>query len=377
MNTSLFQRRRIERFAQLVDEASGGKRHRSRSSDDEQLRDLVGLTGRLSDLPLSVEVHAEFREGLRSMLMATIEREGIGATAEPDSDRGKPDALTAAAALREQRRTRRRTRTLGALVAGLAAGALAISGFSLASDDSLPGEPLYGFKRQTERAQLAWSGSDTSRGQLYLEFARTRLDEARAVRDDAKHFDDVLDEMDLETREGVKLLTTVAVGRRDGAALGVIDDFVGEQLEDLNRLLTALPNGNRDRTVESVKLLNRIVERSRDLRPLLPCGTAAVGDPDDLGPTPGSGCDAKQQEDAGASRPRDGATGTPAPTTSQRGGASSQPTVVVGSGQSQQQNNQQNSGVPPAPSASSGPPLDSGSGITGSSEDIMGGLPNP
>src|SRR5687767_2081293 len=79
MSAALFRRGRTERFAQLLDEAAGGRHVRSHA--DDELNDFMSLTRRVSDLPLQVEAQPEFRDGLRAMLMATIEREGIGATA--------------------------------------------------------------------------------------------------------------------------------------------------------------------------------------------------------------------------------------------------------------------------------------------------------
>src|SRR5262249_12674086 len=79
---SALRRRRVERFAQRVDEATGGRRHRTRSTVDESLADLVSISRRLVELPVRVEAQQEFRDGLRAMLLATAERVGIGVTAE-------------------------------------------------------------------------------------------------------------------------------------------------------------------------------------------------------------------------------------------------------------------------------------------------------
>jgi hypothetical protein len=293
MSVSLFHSRKAERFAELVDGADGGRGHHPRSANDERLRQLAGLTQRVSDIPFSVEADPEFREGLRAMLIATIEREGIGITATmgPDSDE---DTFTTALARLEARRARRRTRALGTLVAGLAAGVIALSGMSTASEDSAPGDPLYGFKRSTERAQLALSGSDISRGQLYLDFAKTRLDEARSVRDDPARFEKVMSEMDQETREGVRLLTTLALERRDAQGLDVIDAFAASQRPAVERLRKDLPPADGPSADTSASLLRRVSARSEALRPLLACGPAVTGDADDLGPTPRLSCESGQ-----------------------------------------------------------------------------------
>ncbi|MEV1145220.1 hypothetical protein AB0I76_16260, partial [Micromonospora sp. NPDC049799] len=81
MDSDLFSRRRAERFAQLLDEANGGRRHHVRSRADDQLTALVAVGRRLGAAVPTVEVEPDFRTSLRAMLVATAEREGIGAPA--------------------------------------------------------------------------------------------------------------------------------------------------------------------------------------------------------------------------------------------------------------------------------------------------------
>lgn len=273
-----------------MDEAMGARRHRMRSTLDDSLTDLVQVGRRLSEMPIKVEGQQEFRDGLRAMLLATAEREGIGATAkEPE-----PTSRTTLRSLRRPAGSRpavsRRTRTRGAIVVGLAAGTLALSGMSAASGDAIPGDALYSVKRSTEKAQLALAGSDVSRGQLYLEFARTRLDEAHAVKDPAG-LGAVLEDMDNETLEGVRRLTTTAVARKDTAALDAIDTFVSTQRAAAEKLRASATGDARTRATKSVTLLEEIQRRSQALRPLLKCGANATSAADTLGPVPnGSAC---------------------------------------------------------------------------------------
>ncbi|MFC7482286.1 hypothetical protein ACFQX7_22850 [Luedemannella flava] len=81
MTRTVFDRRRAERFAQLIAEDGGAPRHHSRSDIDAELAPLVEITRRVTSIPVSAEPDPEFRVGLRAMLTARIEREGIGATA--------------------------------------------------------------------------------------------------------------------------------------------------------------------------------------------------------------------------------------------------------------------------------------------------------
>ncbi|MEU4590236.1 MULTISPECIES: DUF5667 domain-containing protein [Micromonospora] len=278
MDSDLFSRRRAERFAQLLDEANGGRRHHVRSKADGELTALVEVSRRLTADRPDVEVDAEFRTGLRAMLVATAEREGVGAPARTGTS-GVRGALLPAI-------TGRRARARGAILVGVAAGAVALSGISAASENALPGDALYGMKRSTERAQLALASSDISRGQLFLDFARTRLDEAASVRDDRIGFSAVLDDMDADTRQGVRLLTTVAAQRSDPTALDAVDTFLAGQRRVVSGLLDRPDHADRDRTRRSLSLLDAAGKRADALREAIACGLPAPQASDMLGPAP-------------------------------------------------------------------------------------------
>ena len=286
MNFDLFDRRSAERFAELLDESDGGRRHHTRGPADAQLAELVAVGHKLSAAPPGVMVDSEFRVGLRAMLLATAERDGIGATATViDDDHG------VSAAAREPGRSlpriagsSRRIRARTAIVIGVAAGAMAVSGISAASESASPGDALYGVKRSTERAQLAMAGSSVSRGQLSLDFARTRLTEAAAIPGDDPEFGRVLDDMDADTRQGVKLLTGAAVARTDAAPLAIVDDFGSEQRSAFAPMLDRLSPANRERARESMTLLEAVTRRAAVLRADLACGSTMRSGSDALGP---------------------------------------------------------------------------------------------
>ncbi|PPA58196.1 DUF5667 domain-containing protein [Micromonospora chalcea] len=277
MDSDLFSRRRAERFAQLLDEANGGRRHHVRSNADGELTALVEVSRRLSAERPDVEPGAEFRTGLRAMLVATAEREGVGTPAKTTT--GVRGTLLPAI-------TGRRARARGAILVGVAAGAVALSGISAASENALPGDALYGMKRSTERAQLALASSDISRGQLFLDFARTRLDEAASVRGDRLGFSAVLDDMDADTRQGVRLLTTVAAQRSDPVALDAVDTFLAGQRRVVSGLLDRPDHAARDRTRRSLALLDAAGKRADALREAIACGLPAPQASDALGPAP-------------------------------------------------------------------------------------------
>ncbi|SBT48235.1 DUF5667 domain-containing protein [Micromonospora auratinigra] len=285
MDSDLFSRRRAERFAQLLDEANGGRRHHVRSRADDELAALVTVGRRLTADRPAVEVDTEFRTGLRAMLLATAEREGVGSAAKTDT----PAATSGVRAALLPAVTGRRARARGAILVGVAAGAVALSGISAASENALPGDALYGMKRSTERAQLALASSDIGRGQLFLDFARTRLDEAATVRGDRLGFSAVLDDMDADTRQGVRLLTTVSAQRSDPAGLDAIDAFLTGQRQAVSGLLDRADHVERDRTRRSLALLDAAGRRADAIREAITCGLPAPTVSDALGPAP-AGC---------------------------------------------------------------------------------------
>jgi hypothetical protein len=275
--TPVFPSRRAERFAQLLDEAAGARRHHSWSDADSELTGMVTIGQRVTTLPLVVEVDPEFRTGLRASLMARIEREGIGATAsEPEVDTPQKRRLTD---LLPSGRTR------SAIIATIAAGSFGAFGVSAASGDAIPGDTLYGVKRSAEQAKLALAGSDVSRGQLNLEFARKRLAEAGALGNNQARLDPVLDDMDTGMREGTKLLTTAAVDRGEVAGLQAVQQFARDQRPILAGLTGRLDGPAKTRAAESLSLLDRINERATGLQSTVKC--PGIDAPlDDLGALP-------------------------------------------------------------------------------------------
>jgi hypothetical protein len=317
VNFDFLDRRSAERFAELLDESSGGRHHSTRGtitrgagnrgSADEQLAELVAIGSSLSAARPGVSVDPEFRVGLRAMLVATAERDGIGRTATADDHETAP-AVPSAASVKSGSRFAalglrgRRIRARGAIVIGVAAGAMAVSGISAASENAAPGDALYGVKRSAERAQLAMAGSDVTRGQLSLDFARTRLAEATALPGDAKQFGSVLNDMDNSTRRGVSLLTTSAVTRHDTKPLTTVDTFAASQERTLSPVLGKLDETNRTRALASINLLEAVQQRVDDLRGGLSCSSVSPIGTDLLGPKLHA-CATQPNNDSTSSRP--------------------------------------------------------------------------
>jgi hypothetical protein len=265
----LFDGRQAERFAELLDDNGSGSRRRSHTRAEAQLAELVTIGDQLGGVRVAGPT-SDFRSGLRAQLMAVAERDGIGVTSvDLEPAPAKP---------------RRSSRARVAIIAGIAGGTLAVSGISMASGDANPGDPLYSVKRSTEKAQLALASSDLSRGQLYLEFARTRLGEAHAVRTDAEDFGGAMVDMDANTVDGVRLLATSAMAHKDSTALDAIDRFVDSQRNLVTQLTSVTGPSSRAKVDTSLALLDAIAARSHSLRDALACGAGATQKADSLGP---------------------------------------------------------------------------------------------
>jgi hypothetical protein len=261
VNAPIFERRRAERLAELLDVAAGRRRSHHRRTDlDAELGELVELTGRVAAMRTAPEPSTEFRTGLRTVLMARIEREGIGVVAaQKAADVASRAAMTGKTQVVRQV-SGGHGRTRAAVLIGVTAGALALSGVSAASTDSLPGTALYQVKRSSERAQLALAGSDITRGHLHLEFARSRLSEARHAPPELVAA--VLADMDNEAGRGAELIHGWAEAHRDLRVLDALDDFTADQL----RGLAALPLHQRDAISRSQQTLAEISRQTGELR---------------------------------------------------------------------------------------------------------------
>lgn len=377
MNSSVLHRRRIERFAQLLDETGGARRHHLRSPIDEDLADYVAIGTSLSKATANVSVRESFRVDFRAQLMAAAERDGIGDTAvdNPSAIVGRSGNGTvhrsASALLLPKRRASMkpgRIRTRGAVLVGLAVGTLALSGISAASGDAMPGDTLYGMKRSQEGTELALARSATGKGHLYLDFAGTRLREAEAVHTNPHLLDNALADMDHETRLGVKILITVAVRDHDVAALRSVDQFVAGQRTQIDNLLSDVTGAARDRTLTSVALLDQVKVRAQAVHTALNCKTVVVIDTDTLGPQPAVSC--QESTRVTPSTPIQPAPGRHATPTGKRTEAT--PTTPVGE-----------SGTPTPTGTPSAPPTGvetpspvptADDGLLGSIGHVLGGL---
>jgi len=278
----LFGRWRAERFHQLLDgPPPGSRRRRSRNQADSELTPLVDLSRRTAAMNPHVELDTEFKDGLRALLVATAVRDGIGRTAQHAEPEPIPDSAVRSRFL--PRLTRTQARLTG--LAGLTVGAIVLSGISAASQHSNPNSWLYGLKRTTEQASLALTSSDLDRGKQHLDNAKSRINEAYAVRSDHVSFANVLSDMESDIRSGVQLLTAAAVQHRAPEPLDDIETFAASQRLSLGTMIGKLDATNRSRALWTMMTLDAVSQRAQALHTSLSCGVVASGS-DILGPKP-------------------------------------------------------------------------------------------
>ena len=183
---------------------------------------------------------------------------------------------------------RGRTR-LTAGLAGAALGLTALATLVAVADTARPGDALYGLKRGTEHTQLALAGD--ARGEVLLDLAGTRLDEARALTEAgpvaAGLVVETLATMDAQTADGAAELTRRAVDSDDPGPLVLLAEWTGRQSDGLTGLRDDVPAAAEDDVADSLDLLADLSTRVGGLQSSLGCADgAAVAGADELGPVP-------------------------------------------------------------------------------------------
>ncbi|MGH8895382.1 MAG: DUF5667 domain-containing protein, partial [Actinomycetes bacterium] len=252
-------RREADEFAALLD---GG-----RMAPDNDLAALVLLARGL--VPTEHSPTADFKAGLRERLVA----EASGRTPLVPAARGDAPA-------RPRPRLRHAVATIA--LASVVTGA----GAAVASTRALPGDTLYGLKRQIENVQLALAGSDLERGRELLQQADARLDEAEALASSSevgepetqRALATALGDMQLATDRGVRALTDSYRETGDTEPMLLLDRFVVDQRERLEDLLALLDPALRARILANVDALTRTAARAQAmLAPLATGSGPAVG----------------------------------------------------------------------------------------------------
>ncbi|MEV8016943.1 DUF5667 domain-containing protein [Streptomyces sp. NPDC086554] len=189
--------RRANAFAQALEEHSDQDPAAEQTDDsvtpdpalsEEAAPDrMLTLATGLGELP-KPELDPEVKVVQRAQLVAAMEAmllegtaAGVGTTGTSVPEQRSRKGAHRATGLRKLKPRSRLSKGIaaGGLTVGVAAGAF--SGVAAASSDALPGDSLYGLKRGMEDLKLGMADGDSDKGEIYLDHASTRLNEARRL----------------------------------------------------------------------------------------------------------------------------------------------------------------------------------------------------
>jgi hypothetical protein len=274
--------RKAEEFARLL-EGSG------RAGSGSDLGTLQNLAARLSSVP---QPRPEFASALRQRLMSeatstlpsaaggaagtgTGAGSGTGTGSSASGSSASGSAGSAVSSATTGGGTAAGGSTAGSAMSGsavsavlgatapvwaqftavVAATAITIGGLGLGASKSLPGEPLYGVKRQIEQIQLDLAGGRTDTAFAQLGFAHARLSEiadllagrnanAALPADLQKRVSELLSDWAYETSRGTTaLLDQLSAASGDVAGIRrKLTDFTDSQARELALVVQRLPD---------------------------------------------------------------------------------------------------------------------------------------
>lgn len=256
------RRRQAEDLQALLD---GGRA--STPGAATELAPLVALAAAL--VPSDVHPRADFRRALRAQLLTEA------AAREP-----APRALVTVD--RDRRSAGHRVKQA---VAAVAVTSVVVGvGAAAASTRALPGDRLYGLKRQVENVQLTLAQGDVGRGRELLEQADARLGEAEtlAAGEDAgtsqtrERLAGTLADMDAAVVAAADDLTRAYTESGDDEPLQLLAQFVAEQQDRLDDLMTLLDPQLRDQVRALQTRLAELGEQTSSVLGLALEGTSAT-----------------------------------------------------------------------------------------------------
>jgi hypothetical protein len=324
-------------------------------SRDPRIRAVVGALATLPAPAPSEVFRAELRAQLVAIAPRVIAESATAPAATPT--RSPRTTRTAGAAARPKHAdgafARLRGISLGRPLAVVASVitvfALLLGGAVWMSQKALPGDTLYGLKRASESVRLDLAGSDTDKAKLYLQFAETRVNEAKGLASRAaadamgsgaqasvidSHTADLiastLGSSDSDVKDATTLLTNQAVSSNSSSPLKILTDWAPSQLARLQSLAAAVPDGSlRQRAQSSASLVHAAATRAQALVPAVVNGCSSTVT-DSLGVLP-SGCGTGSSTAAPApgtktNKPHSGGTSSVGPNT----GPSVAPVTTLG-----------------------------------------------
>ncbi|MFJ2648504.1 DUF5667 domain-containing protein [Streptomyces sp. NPDC087420] len=282
--------RRANAFAQALDDRTvqgEAAEQPAESAEPAEQGRLLALASGLGDLPrptldpeVKVVQRAQLVAAMEAMLLEGTAGGGMSSGTTVPEQRTSGRGAHRASPLRKLRPRSRWSKGLaaGGLTVGVAAGAF--GGVAAASSDALPGDSLYGLKRGMEDLKLNLADDDSSRGELYLDHASTRLNEARRLmeRDRAGQLDHeslseirrALSGMKHDATEGHRLLHQAY--ERDGSLgpIATLSSFSASHRQAWNGLRERLPIQLTDVGDEVSSVFDAMDEEVAPLQSMLP-----------------------------------------------------------------------------------------------------------
>ncbi|QIQ03363.1 DUF5667 domain-containing protein [Streptomyces liangshanensis] len=282
--------RRANAFAQALDDRTvqgEAAEQPAESAEPAEQGRLLALASGLGDLPrptldpeVKVVQRAQLVAAMEAMLMEGTVGGGMSSGTTVPEQRTSGRGAHRASPLRKLRPRSRWSKGLaaGGLTVGVAAGAF--GGVAAASSDALPGDSLYGLKRGMEDLKLNLADDDSSRGELYLDHASTRLNEARRLmeRDRSGHLDHeslseirrALSGMKHDATEGHRLLHQAY--ERDGSLgpIATLSSFSASHRQAWDGLRERLPVQLTDVGDEVSSVFDAMDEEVAPLQAMLP-----------------------------------------------------------------------------------------------------------
>jgi hypothetical protein len=169
-------------------------------------------------------------------------------------------------------RARRRHRRFAAAVSGvvLVGGSATMA---VAAQSALPGDRLYPLKRGIEDAHAQLTLERADRGQVLLESASTRLDEAAELSRtgaDAGRVGEALDAFAHEAVDGSDLLIADYQATGDRSSITTVRTFTATSMARLRALQSAVPAGSVDQLLQAAQALDQVQQVAAETCPTCP-----------------------------------------------------------------------------------------------------------
>lgn len=154
----------------------------------------------------------------------------------------------------------RRRPTRAAIASGLASTMIAATGVTVAAQEALPGDALYGLKKGTESVRMNLASDATQAARLELRFAEERLEEiaAGAGRLPAPALIESLAEMDQRSMTGAQQLVLDGEQTGEEELLLEVDEFLERQSAGIVEVFPRLPVQARPHAEDSLAMLREI-----------------------------------------------------------------------------------------------------------------------